>query len=899
MADIITAMDARMGLETPQVVLSWTLDASARAWRTWMLRRGDESWPATETDGLLVDQGPAASLPNGWGDRFAQPDSVHFYSLFCEILRRPESTRDARFRSARLGAVMSLWAPDAAYVWVLTYERGLAVVRRYVRADELCDIKYEINLGEPVRGLAWVGAYGADPDLIAVVTSTRYVEVTSTGQTLREFSLTGLSGTPDVQDVVWEMVAGVRQSIAVLDGRGRRVITYDDTGNILETHDLSSAIPEAGDLATVVWHETDSEFGVGHGRRIVFYDRTKAQSPGGALHHDTRAADYSDILAQAAAFVEGGGTAWVVTDGSELLALSGETAKYAVFATTGWTERYVVDGEALSPYNTFVLARGADLANNIATGSAWTATDSLSAGDTRIDSQASIGLAQGAYIEFSGDVSGWVLDTGTVECWAKLAPSLVGGDALARVLWALEGSVAGNEMVVTLTTTGKVAVDAQFDGTAISLSSPTAIPDSEWHHIAVIFDRSGAGTLRLYIDGVEVASDTSGPWGWGGVIDRGHIATDDTGAAAAPAARPTWVGSIDEFRLVPTDLPILTPVYDWKLQQWAESRTGSEYLPERYSHRDDLFQRMIPPYVQTRDQSSELQLTGPTQLDNGEQVHLTMLGDGSQRTLPTTRTERWWALLGALMDRVHDEADNLSRARALQSRSLTSDLNLLVTHYDLHVELQDLTDPEFTDALPADARVRILRSLILLAQRKGSLDALERIVRLLGFAVLLSESFPRRHLDSTRDPTREDVPFDSANWGLDSGAPTQPAANVDVRFFRIRAPLVSGTNGSTSVPATRKFTSVGAGFDTLVRPGDMLRLTGNGNADAGDYMITSVVDPDNILVDRDWPSGSEVGVSFTAHIWVPPADPIAGVLLRHMAAYKSWGTALALEASRP
>ena len=895
MAEVIASMTARPGIETPQVVLAWDLVPAARAWRNYMLRRDDSSWPVTTTDGLLVTQGAAADIPDGWGDRFAQEATIHFYSLFAEVLRRPESTRDASYRWSRLAGTISIWAPDADYVWVLTYERGMAVVRRYVRADELFDIKYALNLGEEARGLAWVGGYGADADLIALVTPTRYVEVTSSGASLREFSLTGLSGVPDVRDVCWEMAAGVRQSIAVLDGRGRRVIIYDSAGTIIETHRLDGAIYEPGDLTTVIWQETAAEFGVGHGRRIIYYDRAAAP----VEIYDTRGADYAAIDCIAAAAIEGGGDSWVVSDGDWLLALSGETAKNAILAATGWTERYVVDGEIAGATTTFVLIRGTDLTSNVATGSAWDSEDLIAAGGARIDDESSVGLSQGAFAEFSSGVAGWVPTAATVEGWARLAPSLVGGDGVqTKVLVALEGSVAGNEIQLQLTTDGKVQAACQFNGTGVTVTAADAVADAEWHHYAVVIDRTGVGYVKLYADGVLVGENATGPWGWVGVVDTGHLGTDDAGAAAPASLRPTWLGSADEVRIVVAALPVLTPIYDWQLEQHAESRTGTGYRADVYGHRDDIFLRLLPPYVQTKDQSSELPLTGPTQMTGGEFAHLPTFVDGAERTLPSTATQRWWAMMGALLDRVHDEADNVPLARVPET-AMDADIAFLQGHYSTDLDLQGLTDPEYTDVMPADSRARVLRSLVMLAQRKGSLDALGRIVRLLGFAILLSESFPRRQLDSTRDPAREDVPFDSPNWGFDSGAPTQPAAVVDVRFFRIRAPLVVGVNGETSIPATRQFTSVGAGFDGDCRAGDMIRLTGNGNEDAGDYLIETILSPDVVLVDRDWPAGSQVGVSYSVHIWVPPADPIASVLLRHMRAYKSWGTRLDMETSRP
>lgn len=79
---------------------------------------------------------------------------------------------------------------------------------------------------------------------------------------------------------------------------------------------------------------------------------------------------------------------------------------------------------------------------------------------------------------------------------------------------------------------------------------------------------------------------------------------------------------------------------------------------------------------------------------------------------------------------------------------------------------------------------------------------------------------------------------------------------------------VNGTDGTTSVPATRTFTSVGSNFSTAgVQATDVLEIVEEScnDGDNGRYSIT-VVTPTVLTINEDWPTGSLSNLRFTVKV---------------------------------
>jgi len=92
----------------------------------------------------------------------------------------------------------------------------------------------------------------------------------------------------------------------------------------------------------------------------------------------------------------------------------------------------------------------------------------------------------------------------TVACWAKSSAS-----ATSRRCYSQQGVGGYIVLGTTGTGTGRFQIsDGTTDGTAVGGSS---ILDGVWHHLCGV--RETDGTTRMFVDGVEVGSDATGPTG--------------------------------------------------------------------------------------------------------------------------------------------------------------------------------------------------------------------------------------------------------------------------------------------------------------------------------------------------------------------------------------------------
>jgi hypothetical protein len=136
----------------------------------------------------------------------------------------------------------------------------------------------------------------------------------------------------------------------------------------------------------------------------------------------------------------------------------------------------------------------------------------------------------------------------TVECWFRASGSA--GGALVGFGASPTGMAAEDtDRLVYLNHTQHVVFRVN-PGPATALTSPLTYADGTWHHLAASV---GAAGMRLYLDGVPVASDVivtsaqnlTGYWRWGG------------SPLAGLADRPPsdyLVGSLDELAVYPGQL---------------------------------------------------------------------------------------------------------------------------------------------------------------------------------------------------------------------------------------------------------------------------------------------------------------------------------------------------------
>jgi len=113
----------------------------------------------------------------------------------------------------------------------------------------------------------------------------------------------------------------------------------------------------------------------------------------------------------------------------------------------------------------------------------------------------------------------------TLSTWLKTAPSATG---IILDKWKTDGSSGSYSLSMT---NGHIALDLSLEGTVFSLTTATALADSDWHHVAGTYD---GAQMVLFLDG---AASTSGAAG-------GRIDTVD-----APLVIGGLPATIDDLRI--------------------------------------------------------------------------------------------------------------------------------------------------------------------------------------------------------------------------------------------------------------------------------------------------------------------------------------------------------------
>lgn len=107
--------------------------------------------------------------------------------------------------------------------------------------------------------------------------------------------------------------------------------------------------------------------------------------------------------------------------------------------------------------------------------------------------------------------------------------------------------------------------------------------------------------------------------------------------------------------------------------------------------------------------------------------------------------------------------------------------------------------------------------------------------------------------------------------GEDPISPSAPGPVTPLNIYGEPGEIETGiitTNGSTSAPATREFTSAGSTFITSgVKVSDILEIHDDAcDNDNGRYNIVSVDSETKLTVDVDWPQGGNPDIEFSIHI---------------------------------
>ena len=450
-------------------------------------------------------------------------------------------------------------------------------------------------------------------------------------------------------------------------------------------------------------------------------------------------------------------------------------------------------------------------------------------------------------VDISASLAVLPQDEGAVDFWIK-APSTAHWAGL-HYLFHFSDAVVANSIHIEVNA-GNFLARRISGGVPVDVVVPTPT-DTEWHHINYQYSVIG-NFHRLSIDG-------GAPVSVAGVLPMAAAWVHAEFAGSLPNPLDFWGGLLDEFRVSSTPgRTWFTPYTLWRKQGEGFSLSGSDHTTG-YPYRENLPTRTFIPGRVLENDSHPYQSMGNLTLSSGELV---------RRNWPVQDvgdTYRLIRLIGAMLDAVKD----LSKA------TLPADCNTCAPDvlngqaFFLGLRLDEILNPRNLETYPLNKQRTFLRLLSWMYEKIGDLDALRVLLHYYQVRTWGTDSLARArcHFDSG-------VPFDSG-IRLDSWSALGRASRLDLSLFDDANVLEAQTDGATSIPANKRLTSALANFSG-VRAGDMVRLLDS--SDLGDYLVDTVVGPNDLDVTQSWPAGLQAGVSFRVIPKVPAVDPIATYL---------------------
>lgn len=462
------------------------------------------------------------------------------------------------------------------------------------------------------------------------------------------------------------------------------------------------------------------------------------------------------------------------------------------------------------------------------------------------------------YIDISVFASDFDPDDGIVKFWYKAPYEGFVVSSTHYKLFKIRVD-ASNELSLRYYPNGNLMAYMLRGGTTtiVSATMPNSFDDGGYHAFEVRWIGGSGGTLYLYYDGVLLNSGAmSGTWS-GSPSDS---VIGGTGGLSLIGFYDDFMIGVGVFSTF-TRYQVVTDGYR------SHALSGRDY-DEPGQHWRDMLRYEFGEFI-LRNDFRVIALPQDKELFDNEVLFRQATDDMTLGEL-----SRLARLFGLFLDRNVDRQKfflNHLTARSCEYEFI-DDLGELINAGDM--------DPDWN----VEVQRRHLEVMYYAFQRSGTLDAFARLVRHLGFRMLLPDDLYsliqvyRRYFDSVVNPLRPDVPFDTSFF--DSYASDIPFLTVYFKFFQEN---YSSSVGSTSVPATRELNDAGASFLSDAEPGSFILINDqDSTGDNGQYLVDSVTSDTKLVVDRDWPTGSLSSLSYRLHWRIPPPDPYNDQILTRL-----------------
>lgn len=470
----------------------------------------------------------------------------------------------------------------------------------------------------------------------------------------------------------------------------------------------------------------------------------------------------------------------------------------------------------------------------------------------------------------------------TIEAWVNPA---IGVPAWDYVIWDAQFM----QYFYLQLGTGKLGFSLRINGVfPINVLSNNVVTPGVWSHVAGTFDGT---TLRVYINGI-LEGETVNP----GVITLTGAPTPKIGSFGGGMGG-WFTGDIDEVRI--SDIAREYTVYGIKgiydevhlsdvtrgivanTQSYTKANkmhafSGRDYTkdygegnPLNFYYRDQIFTpKFMGGEFRIRNDYEKSKLHPPNKvMDNKEVLFrgpdpLPSLGDKG----------RLARLFGLYLDRIADQREALK--------------------YIHNVELIDIDDIQLVadskgylgldvDNWNVDKQRRYLRIMPWIMKRGGRLVSYIDYARFLGFIAEAYTLHARRRWDSVHynanfDPSVQAIYLDEMG-SMDTADENFPLALLRWRFYYLSNKSALGV---TSIPANRLLTDASATFSTTAEIGSLIHIYDKDDIEDNDtYIVTEIHSNTELKVDKDWPVGSLINLTYTVNWEVPQPDPHIDYLL--------------------
>lgn len=895
---ILTDAEAKLALETPQVVLSWTTQADPYYFNYDMhlyARRRYDRFPVSGVDGTLVATIHPYMDIASYADTGVTGDSYAYYGLYsAQLHRRPGGVAPKTFSLARkvqrvlgVGYDNTIGSPNAPSFWMSGIDNsGTRFISLY---DADSPINHDIDAGTFERDLDITGilqeneylvgsgmadAYGASTQGLLVVTNQRclVLDVSATDTITNTEILVDLdlasrmsagfnpkygNGIISGGGAIWLVLDSANQELAHILVGGTTLCDYSGLSYADHISNIGYSINNGGPVLGFAnhinfisnappWTDNDIDYGVvqpywmGESSLLCHDDASVYL---GSMEEDSKIyyvnTTYSPVT-----------ESWFLTFPSctrmSILHLEDVTGAVNAIDSMGGVAP-LVGGLTLeqagafgSVYTKGYRNDGTGYINNTVKIASMSPSDGTVDFYFKADGSSFWTTATGSFFTYQGDTANDYVDL----------------------------SISGS----TLTLTYERSAPGPFLLTNTWVMSPA---DYNWHHFMVTWHFGvGADYCNLYVDNV-LRITLAIP----GVFNAAApIGLSVCGSHFNPAG--SVIGYYDEISLatVPS-LPAYTTTY-YTRQAWLHSWTGRTYNPPTaFEFRDQLFDDFLPEATRERDLRGSIEHWFPqvtvSPTSDAEVLHRggDLVDGGQLRAI--------CRMFGLMFDRVVDH-----RGRVLVDRDIDEVSYAEISKLSKLIGLEDVRrfmDVYMSDDMQMIRYRQIVRGMTEVWRRKGSLSSLYLFAKLFHIALHLDVTYYRRFWDSCADPSRADITLDSTF--LDSYY--AKLGQVNLMAFNMDYACESDINGVTGAAGTNTFDSAGKAWVAAPQPraGDMLCIKdmtpGTIGANNTNCLVASIAGATQLTINRNW-TVSEGGLAaLTYEVWryIPEVDPVAQFIL--------------------